>query len=109
LVDYVQYDIRANGFIDNIAIARKCASVGARVDNHNWASQMGYVMSLHLARALGNYGILECDRSTCDVLRVDTPEPVKGTVPAPSKPGLGISIDEDVYRIKNAPNEIVIS
>jgi D-galactarolactone cycloisomerase len=109
LVDYVQYDIRANGFVDNIAIARKCASVGATVDNHNWASQMGYIMSLHMARALGNYGILECDRSTCDVLRVDTPEPVKGTVPAPSKPGLGISIDEDVYRINNAPNEIVIS
>ena len=109
LVDYVQYDIRANGFIDNVAIARKCAAVGAIVDNHNWASQMGYIMSLHLARALGNYGILECDRSTCDVLRVDTPDPVKGTVPAPSKPGLGISIDEDLYRLKNAPNEIVIS
>jgi D-galactarolactone cycloisomerase len=109
VVDYVQYDIRANGFIDNIAIARKCATVGATVDNHNWASQMGYIMSLHLARALGNYGILECDRSKCDVLRVDTPEPIKGTVPAPSKPGLGISIDEDIYRMKNAPNEIVIS
>ena len=109
LVDYVQYDIRTNGFIDNIAVARKCAAVGAIVDNHNWASQMGYIMSLHLARALGNYGILECDRSTCDVLRVDTPDPVKGTVPAPFKPGLGISINEDVYRIKNAPHEIVIS
>jgi D-galactarolactone cycloisomerase len=109
LVDYVQYDIRANGFLDNIAVARKCATVGATVDNHNWASQMGYIMSLHLARALGNYGILECDRSTCDVLRVDIPESVKGTVPAPSKPGLGISVDEGVYRIKNAPKEIVIS
>lgn len=57
---------------------------------------MGYIMSVHLARALGNYGIVESDRSTCDVLKVDTPDPVKGTVPAPSKPGLGISINEDV-------------
>jgi L-alanine-DL-glutamate epimerase-like enolase superfamily enzyme len=109
LVDYVQYDIRANGFIDNVAIARDCAAAGVKADNHNWASQMGYIMSLHMARALGNYGILECDRSTCDVLRVDTPEPTGGTVPAPSKPGLGIWINEDVYKAKQAPSEIVIS
>jgi L-alanine-DL-glutamate epimerase-like enolase superfamily enzyme len=109
VIDYVQYDIRANGFIDNIAVARKCAAAGATVDNHNWASQMGFIMSLHLARAVGNYGILECDRSTCDVLRVDTPSPVKGTVPAPSNPGLGISIDEDVYRAKHAAGEIIVS
>jgi L-alanine-DL-glutamate epimerase-like enolase superfamily enzyme len=70
---------------------------------------MGYIMSLHMARALGNYGIAECDRSTCAVLKVDTPDPVKGTVPAPSHAGLGISINEDVYRLNNAPTEIVIS
>jgi len=108
LVDYVQYDIRANGFVDNVTVARKCAAVGALADNHNWASQMGYIMSLHMARALGNYGIAECDRSTCEVLKVDTPDPIRGAVPAPSKAGLGISIDEDVYRLKNAPTEIVI-
>ena len=109
LVDYVQYDIRANGFIDNVAVARNCAAVGAAVDNHNWASQIGYIMSLHMARALGNYGVLECDRSTCEVLHVDTPDPTRGTVPAPSKPGLGISINEDVYKAKQAASEIIIS
>jgi L-alanine-DL-glutamate epimerase-like enolase superfamily enzyme len=109
VVDYVQYDIRANGYLDNIEIARECARAGATIANHNWASQMGYIMSLHLARAVSNYGLVECDRSTCDVLRVDVPGPKDGTVPAPSVPGLGISINEDVYRTKQASTEIVIS
>jgi L-alanine-DL-glutamate epimerase-like enolase superfamily enzyme len=109
VVDVVQYDIRANGIVDNVAVARRCAAAGATFAAHNWASQIGYVMQLHLARALGNYGVVECDRSTCDVLRVESLPLSAGYVPAPTMPGLGISIEEDVYRAKNAPGEIVVS
>lgn len=109
LIDFVQYDIRANGFLDSVAISRKCAQFGATVAPHNWASQTGHIMDLHLARALDNHGPSESDRSTCDVLRVE-PSPLKmGCVPAPTRPGLGITIDESVYRDKHASGEIVIS
>ena len=108
LVDFVQYDIRANGFLDNVAVAKKCAQAGAIVDNHNWASQMGFVMSLHLARALGNYGILESDRSTCNVLQVGVKAPVDGKVLAPTGPGLGIAVNEEVYKRDHLAHEIVV-
>ncbi len=109
LVDYLQYDIRTNGFVDIAQVARNAASTSTLISTHNWASQMGYIMSLHMARAIGNYGIAECDRSTCDVLHVE-PLPIhNGVVVAPSLPGLGITINEDVYRLKHTASEIVVS
>ena len=109
VVDIVQYDIRTSGIIDNVAVSRECAGVGATFTTHNWASQLGYITELHLARALGNYGITECDRSTCDVFRVEPEDLREGTVKAPSLPGLGIVVDEDVYRLKQLAGEIMVS
>jgi L-alanine-DL-glutamate epimerase-like enolase superfamily enzyme len=105
----VQYDIRTNNFLDSIAVGRRCAQFGVNIAPHNWASQLGSIMAMHLARALPNCSPVESDRSTCEVLRVEPLHFTSGCVPAPSLPGLGVSVDEDVYRAKLAPTEIVIN
>jgi L-alanine-DL-glutamate epimerase-like enolase superfamily enzyme len=109
LVDFVQYDIRTNNFLDSIAVGRRCAQFGVNIAPHNWASQLGSIMAMHLARALPNCSPVESDRSTCEVLRVEPLHFTSGCVPAPSLSGLGVSIDEDVYRAKLAPSEIVVN
>jgi hypothetical protein len=51
----------------------------------------------------------ESDRSTCDVLITSEYKFENGTFAVPSKPGLAIGIDEDVYKAKCQPNEIVVA
>ena len=109
LVDFVQYDIRTNNFLDSITVGRRCAPFGVNIAPHNWASQLGSIMAMHLARALPNCSPVESDRSTCEVLRVEPVHFQEGCVPAPSLPGLGVSIDEEIYRSKLAPGEIIVS
>jgi L-alanine-DL-glutamate epimerase-like enolase superfamily enzyme len=109
LMDVLQMDIRQGGFLDNAEVARSAAETGAVVIPHNWASQIGVIMSLHLARACKSVPMVECDRSTCDVLRTDAYALRAGMFDVPSYPGLGIEIDEDVYKAKHQPTEIIVS
>jgi hypothetical protein len=51
----------------------------------------------------------ESDRSTCDVLITSDYRFENGSFTVPSKPGLAIGIDEDVYKAKCQPNEIVVA
>jgi hypothetical protein len=62
-----------------------------------------------LARAVEAVPMAESDRSTCDVLVTDEYQVHEGAIRVPSKPGLAIGINEDVYRDKCARNEIVVS
>jgi L-alanine-DL-glutamate epimerase-like enolase superfamily enzyme len=109
LMDAVQLDIRQGGFLDNAALAKAAGEVGSIAVPHNWASQIGVVMGLHLARAIPSVPMTECDRSTCDVLVADAFRFRDGAFETPSKPGLGIGIDEEVYKKKCQPSEIVVS
>ena len=108
LVDVLQQDIRRCGFLDSAAVAQQCALHGAKVAPHNWASQIGHIMDLHLARAIPNHSVSESDRSVCDVLRTEAYPLENGCVPAPTRAGLGIEIDETVYRAKHVAGEILI-
>src|SRR5690606_25064075 len=51
LMDVLQMDIRTGGFLDNREMARKAAAAGGEAVPHNWGSQVGLLMGLHLARA----------------------------------------------------------
>jgi L-alanine-DL-glutamate epimerase-like enolase superfamily enzyme len=84
-------------------------AVGSIAIPHNWASQIGIAMGLHLARALPAVPMAECDRSTCDVLVTNGFQLHEGRYQTLSAPGLGITIDEDVYRKKCQPGEIVVA
>lgn len=109
LMDVLQLDIRQGGFLDNAELAKRAAQAGAVVIPHNWASQIGVIMGLQLARANAAIPMAESDRSTCDVLLTDNYRFRDGVVAVPDKPGLALGIDEDIYRKKCKPGEIIVS
>ena len=109
LVDVLQMDIRGCGLLENAALARRAEPKGAVCVPHNWGSQLGGLMGLQLAKAVKGVPAAEDDRSTCDVLVPDGYEFRGGSYSVPDKPGLAIHIDEEVYRLKCKPSEVVVS
>jgi L-alanine-DL-glutamate epimerase-like enolase superfamily enzyme len=109
IMDVLQLDIRQGGFLDNAEVARMAGAAGGVAIPHNWGSQIGVIMGLHLARAMQSVPMTESDRSTCDVLVTDAYQFNKGTYKVPSTPGLAIGIDRDVYDRKCKPSEIIVT
>lgn len=108
LMDVLQMDIRRGGFLDNIAVARMAEAAGAVSIPHNWGSQIGGLMGLHIAKAVKAIPAAEDDRSTCDVLQVDGYVFQGGHYTVPDKPGLSIRVDESVYKLKCAAQETIL-
>ncbi len=109
LMDVLQLDIRTGGFIANREVARMGEAAGAVTIPHNWASQIGHLMALHLAKAVKAVAAAEDDRSTCDVI-VPRGYTLGKARQAPSnQPGLGIQIDAKVYEAQCKPNELIIA
>jgi D-galactarolactone cycloisomerase len=109
LMDVLQMDIRRGGFLDNRRMARMGEEVGATAVPHNWGSQVGLFMGLHLAKAVKSVAAAEDDRSTCDVLQADGYEFRDGHYSVSDKPGLGLSVEEELYATKYRGGETVIS
>ena len=109
LMDVLQLDIRQGGFLDNSKLAKMAEEAGAVTIPHNWGSQIGTIMGVHLSRAMKAVPMAESDRSTCDVLTTSEYKFESGTFALPTMPGLAIGIDEDVYKLKCQPNEIVVA
>jgi L-alanine-DL-glutamate epimerase-like enolase superfamily enzyme len=109
LVDVVQYDVRAGGFIENARMARMAAAAGAVSVPHNWASNIALFAGLHLAKAFGSIPAAEDDRSTCDAIVAEGYNFRNGRYSLPDAPGLGLRIDEKVYAEKYKAAERVVS
>jgi L-alanine-DL-glutamate epimerase-like enolase superfamily enzyme len=109
LYDVVQMDIRTGGLVDNIVLARLAESAGAISVPHNWGSQIGCFMGLHLSKAVRAVSAAEDDRSTCDVVIAEGYEFRDGTYSVPDKPGLSLRIDEPLYKMKCRAHEVVIA
>jgi D-galactarolactone cycloisomerase len=109
LMDVLQMDIRQGGFLDNIELAKMAAAAGGEAIQHNWASQIGTIMAVHLATAVKATSMAESDRSKSDVLQVVGTRFENGAMTKPSAPGLGIRIDEDAYERECKPGEIVVA
>jgi L-alanine-DL-glutamate epimerase-like enolase superfamily enzyme len=109
LMDVLQLDIRQGGFLDNARLAKMAEEAGAVTIPHNWGSQIGTIMGVQLSRAMKAVPMAESDRSTCDVLITSEYSFENGSFTVPSKPGLAIGIDEDVYKAKCQLNEIVVA
>jgi D-galactarolactone cycloisomerase len=107
--DVVQMDIRVGGFLANRELARMAGAAGAVAVPHNWASQVGKFMGLHLAKAVSQVAAAEDDRSTCDVLVATGYEFKNGVYSVSDAPGLGIRIDPAVYRDKYQRGETAIA
>jgi L-alanine-DL-glutamate epimerase-like enolase superfamily enzyme len=109
LYDVVQMDIRRGGFVDNAELARVAAEAGAQCVPHNWGSQIGGLMGLHLSRAIKSAPAAEDDRSVCDVVIADGYSFKDGYYTMPDKPGLSLAIDEKLYQMKCAKAEVVVA
>lgn len=109
LMDIVQLDIRRGGFIDGMKMARMAKAAGAVFIPHNWGSQVGLFMSLHMSKAIESVAAAEDDRSTCDAVIAEGYHYKDGHYTTSDEPGLGIRVDEDVYREKYQSSETVIA
>ncbi len=109
LMDVVQLDIRRGGFLANVELAQMAAKAGAVSIPHNWASRIGVIMGLHLAKAVRSVPAAEDDRSTYDVLDTSGYQFRNGSYTLPDLPGLGITVDEKVYQAKYKSSEIAIT
>jgi len=109
LYDVVQMDIRRGGFLDNAELARVAAQAGAECVPHNWGSQIGGLMGVHLSRAIKSVPAAEDDRSTCDVVIADGYTFKDGYYSLPDKPGLSLAIDRKLYEMKCAKAEVLLS
>jgi L-alanine-DL-glutamate epimerase-like enolase superfamily enzyme len=108
LIDLTQIDIRRAGFLGNREAAEFSARHGALCVPHNWGSQIGGLMGLHLAKAVRNAVAAEDDRSRCDALVAEGYSFRDGHYRVPKSPGLGIRVDERVYNRKYRRGEIVV-
>jgi D-galactarolactone cycloisomerase len=109
LVDVLQMDIRRGGFLANLEVARIAKPAGAMAVPHNWASQVGFLMGLHLAKAIENVSAAEDDRSTCDAVIAEGYSFSKGFYTVSDAPGLGIRINEETYTRKYRAKEVVVA
>lgn len=108
LVDVLQLDIRNSGIVENLAMARAGGEAGAFTVPHNWASNAGTLMGLHLAKASPHVPAAEDDRSSCDALIAEGYEFRNGLYTVPDEPGFGMRVNEKVYEAKCRAREIVI-
>lgn len=109
LMDVVQMDIRRGGFLANLELARMAKDAGAISVPHNWGSQIGLYMGLHFAQAVDNAPAAEDDRSRCDAIVAEGYRFANGSYTVSGAPGLGIRVDEAVYRAKYQASETAIS
>lgn len=109
LFDAVQMDVRVGGMLANRELAGMAAAAGAISVPHNWGSQVGVLMGLHLAKGVKGVAAAEDDRSTCDVITAEGYEFKDGFYSVSDRPGLGISINREVYEEKYRRGETAIS
>ncbi|MFB3828487.1 MAG: enolase C-terminal domain-like protein [Bryobacteraceae bacterium] len=108
-VDVLQMDIHAAGFLNNLKMARMGAEAGALTVPHNWASHLGMLMGLHMAKASPAVPAAEDDRSSYDVIDSSAYTFRKGYYRVPDLPGMGIQVNEKVYSEKYRAGEVRIA
>ena len=109
LIDVLQMDIRRGGFLGNLEAASLGEKAGAVTVPHNWGSQVGLFMGLHLARAAQAVPAAEDDRSTCDVIEADGYRFSRGYYQVSEAPGLGLKVDQKAYELKYKAKEQVVA
>jgi L-rhamnonate dehydratase len=107
-IDVSQIDIRRGGFVMNREAAELSRGHGVLCVPHNWGSQIGFLMSLHLAKSVAGAVAAEDDRSTCDALTAEGYEFRDGSCTVSRQPGLSVWVNEKVYREKYQSREIVV-
>jgi L-alanine-DL-glutamate epimerase-like enolase superfamily enzyme len=108
LFDVMQLDIRTGGILDCRKMSMMGEPHGAQAVPHNWGSQVGLLMSLHLAKTQKNIVGAEDDRSTCPALVVKGYRFKDGYYTVSDEPGLGVAVNEAFYEAPDHPQQTVI-
>lgn len=108
LIDVLQLDVRRAGFFGILQLARLGEPAGAVTIPHNWASQIGVLMALHLSKVVKPIPMIEDDRSKLDALVTTGYEFADGSYKVSNEPGLGIRINPKVYADQSKSREKVI-
>ncbi len=100
-VDVIQPDVgRVGGLTEARRVAEQARDRGVIVVPHCWKSAIGIAASLHLAIVAGNCPFIEflppalADSRLRSDLTAEEFTFVDGVIPAPTEPGLGISLNE---------------
>jgi L-alanine-DL-glutamate epimerase-like enolase superfamily enzyme len=109
LMDVLQLDIRNGGLLKCREVGRMAKAAGGQAKPHNWASQIGVLTALQLAKACPGVSGVEDDRSTCDAIVPSGYTFRDGFYTVPETPGLSISVDEKTYEKKYKAKEIILS
>ena len=109
LFDVMQLDIRTGGILECRAMSKMGEPHGAQAVPHNWGSQVGLLMSLHLAKTQKNIMGAEDDRSTCAALTARGYEFKDGAYTVSDEPGLGLEVNEDLYEAPAFPAKTVVA
>ena len=108
LFDFMQLDIRTGGILDCRETSIMGEPRGAKAVPHNWGSQVGLLMSLHLAKTQENIVAAEDDRSRCPALIAKGYEFKDGRYTVSNEPGLGVQVDPEFYEAPEFPRRTVI-
>ena len=98
--DVVQADMRRAGFTEYKRLSHLAARHNAVCAPHNWGSQFGAFASVQLAGGIPNFLLVEVDPVVFDVYVADALKFEDGAFILPETVGLGVAIDETVYRRK---------
>ncbi len=109
LIDVMQLDIRTGGILDCREMSAMGEPRGAAAVPHNWGSQVGLLMSLHLARTQQNVVAAEDDRSSCPALEAKGYEFRDGYYTVSDEPGLGLRVRDEFYEAPDFPGETMIA
>ncbi len=108
LLDVMQLDIRTGGILDCRKMAAMGEPKGVVAVPHNWGSQVGLLMSLHLAKTQQNITAAEDDRSRCPALVARGYEFRDGHYTVSDEPGLGLEVNDRYYEAPDFPDRTVI-
>ena len=107
--DVVQPDLRTVGFANALRMADIANRHGAALVPHNWQSEMGKLMGIHLAKLRENVQFVEDDRWSNYALDTSEYQFRDGQWRAPDVPGWGVRLSEHYDRFAEAEEERVIA
>ena len=99
-VDIAQPDVaRSGGITECLRIGKLAQEHGIKIATHTWSDAVALTANAHLVAALDNGMAVEVDRTGCpfmDSLLTEPPDIRGGRLHLSSRPGLGVTIDQQV-------------
>jgi L-alanine-DL-glutamate epimerase-like enolase superfamily enzyme len=103
--DFVQPDLRTVGFSHTIRMADVASRYNAGLVPHNWQSELGKAMGVHLAKLRTNIPFVEDDRWSNFALDTSKYQFRNGRWFAPEAPGWGVCVNDHYDRFAKSEEE----